>query len=199
MRNPSACFFIGFSQYFTVPSLDMQVFLLYTVNIYRFIMGDCYMFSVGDRIVYPMHGAGIIRKIEEKEILGQKRAYYILQLPGNDMNVMIPVEMDSSTGIRGVVPQQALQGVADLLRSESTQMSSNWNRRHRENMEKLRSGEILQVAEVVRNLIRADRRKNLAAGEKKLLANAMQILISELVLAGDMDLQEARRLIEETV
>ncbi len=199
MRNPSACFFIGFSQYFTVPSLDMQVFLLYTVNIYRFIMGDCYMFSVGDRIVYPMHGAGIIRKIEEKEILGQKRAYYILQLPGNDMNVMIPVEMDSSTGIRGVVPQQALQGVADLLRSESTQMSSNWNRRHRENMEKLRSGEILQVAEVVRNLIRADRRKNLAAGEKKLLANAMQILISELVLAGDMDLQEARRFIEETV
>ena len=199
MRNPSACFFIGFSQYFTVPSLDMQVFLLYTVIIYRFIMGDCYMFSVGDRIVYPMHGAGIIRKIEEKEILGQKRAYYILQLPGNDMNVMIPVEMDSSTGIRGVVPQQALQGVADLLRSESTQMSSNWNRRHRENMEKLRSGEILQVAEVVRNLIRADRRKNLAAGEKKLLANAMQILISELVLAGDMDLQEARRFIEETV
>ena len=199
MRNPSACFFIGFSQYFTVPSLDMQVFLLYTVNIYRFIMGDCYMFSVGDRIVYPMHGAGIIRKIEEKEILGQKRAYYILQLPGNDMNVMIPVEMDSSAGIRGVVPQQALQGVADLLRSESTQMSSNWNRRHRENMEKLRSGEILQVAEVVRNLIRADRRKNLAAGEKKLLANAMQILISELVLAGDMDLQEARRFIEETV
>lgn len=157
------------------------------------------MFSVGDRIVYPMHGAGIIRKIEEKEILGQKRAYYILQLPGNDMNVMIPVEMDSSTGIRGVVPQQALQGVADLLRSESTQMSSNWTRRHRENMEKLRSGEILQVAEVVRNLIRADRRKNLAAGEKKLLANAMQILISELVLAGDMDLQEARRFIEETV
>ena len=157
------------------------------------------MFSVGDRIVCPMHGAGVIRKIEEKEILGQKREYYILQLPGNDMNVMIPVEMDSSTGIRGVVPQQALQGVVDLLRSESTQMSSNWNRRHRENMEKLRSGEILQVAEVVRNLIRADRRKNLAAGEKKLLANAMQILISELVLAGDMDLQEARRFIEETV
>ena len=157
------------------------------------------MFSVGDRIVYPMHGAGIIRKIEEKEILGQKRAYYILQLPGNDMNVMIPVEMDSSTGIRGVVPREVLQDVADLLRSESTQMSSNWNRRHRENMEKLRSGEILEVAEVVRNLIRADRRKNLAAGEKKLLANAMQILISELVLAGDMNLQEARRFIEEAV
>ena len=157
------------------------------------------MFSIGDRIVYPMHGAGIIRKIEEKEILGQKRAYYILQLPGNDMNVMIPVEMDSSTGIRGVVPQQALQGVVDLLRSESTQMSSNWNRRHRENMEKLRSGEILQVAEVVRNLSRADRRRKLSAVETKMLGNARQILISELVLAGEMSAEEAAALVEQAV
>lgn len=157
------------------------------------------MFSVGEKIVYPMHGAGVIREIEEREILGQKRAYYILQLPGNDMNVMIPVEMETSVGIRRVVPREALRDVADLLRSESTEMDSNWNRRHRDNMEKLRSGDILQVAEVVRNLIRTDRRKNLSAGEKKLLATAMQILTSELVLAGGMDLAEARRFIDESV
>ena len=187
MRNPSACFFIGFSQYFTVPSLDMQVFLLYTVNIYRFIMGDCYMFSVGDRIVYPMHGAGIIRKIEEKEILGQKRAYYILQLPGNDMNVMIPVEMDSSTGIRGVVPQQALQGVADLLRSESTQMSSNWNQRYRDNLARLKSGDLLEVARVIKGLMWRDHRRGLSNGERKMLHSAKQILISEVVLVEGTD------------
>ncbi|MCI6013121.1 MAG: CarD family transcriptional regulator [Firmicutes bacterium] len=157
------------------------------------------MFSVGDKIVYPMHGAGVIREIEEKEILGQKRFYYILQLPGNDMNVMIPVDMEQTAGIRRIVSQDMLQEVEDLLRAESTPMASNWNRRHRENMEKLRSGDILQVAEVVRNLIRSDRRKNLAAGEKKMLAGALQILISELVLAGNMDIGDARRLIEESV
>ena len=117
------------------------------------------MFSVGAKIVHPMHGAGTIQKIEEKEILGVVKRYYILKLPCNDMSVMIPVDAEASVGIREIVDESVIENAVRVLRQESTKMDKNWNRRYRENMEKLKTGDILAVAEVVRNLMRVNREK----------------------------------------
>ncbi|MBQ1401000.1 MAG: CarD family transcriptional regulator, partial [Firmicutes bacterium] len=102
-------------------------------------------------------------------------------------------------GVRDVISKAEVETVMGVLGGETTPMESNWNRRYRENMEKLKTGDILQVAEVVRNLMRSDRRKRLSTGEKKMLTNARQILISEIILASDMDAESAEGLIEETV
>ncbi|MDI9493099.1 MAG: CarD family transcriptional regulator [Bacillota bacterium] len=157
------------------------------------------MFSVGDKIVYPMHGAGIIEKIEKKKILGQIREYYILRVPCGDMKIMIPVDKTEDIGIRPIIPISRLPEVFALLSAESTEMSSNWNRRYRENLEQLKSGDICKVAEVVRNLVRTDRAKKLSTGEKKMLINAKQILISELILVGKMTYEEADQVIETAI
>jgi CarD family transcriptional regulator len=157
------------------------------------------MFFVGDKIVYPMHGAGIIEGIEEKKILGETRKYYILRVPCGEMKIMIPVGSACDVGVRAIVPKDQLTEVIDLLKAGSTAMSSNWNRRYRENMEKLKSGNLHCVAEVVRNLMRTDRTKKLSTGEKKMLNNARQILISEMILSGGMSQEEAEQIIEDAV
>ena len=157
------------------------------------------MFIVGDKIVYPMHGAGIIEEIEEKKILGQVREYYILRVPCGDMKIMIPIDNSGEIGIRPVVQKSCLPEILSLLSGESTEMSSNWNRRYRENMELLKTGDIFKVAEVVRNLIRADRIKKLSTREKKMLTNAKQILISEMILVAKMTCDEAEEIIETAI
>lgn len=157
------------------------------------------MYAIGDKILYPMHGAGIVETIEEKEILGELRQYYILKVSWGDMKMMIPVETSEDIGVRYIISVEQIQEVIRVLSAETSEMSNNWNRRYRENMEKMKTGDILQVAEVVRNLIRTERQKKLSAGEKKMLANARQILQSELVLAGDMDESSVCKLVEEAV
>ncbi len=157
------------------------------------------MFSVGDRIVYPMQGAGIIKKIEEKRILGQTRQYYTLQLPCNDINIMIPVDSGQSVGIREISSREEMQKVLQILSADSTPMDTNWNRRYRENMEKLKTGDIRQVAEVVRNLVRNDRTKKLSTGERKLLTGARRILLSEFVLSMGMDWDAAETMVDGAI
>ena len=157
------------------------------------------MYAIGDKIVYPMHGAGVIEKIEEKEILGQMRQYYVLKVPCGDMKIMIPVDTSDEIGVRTIMAAEEIKKVLSVLKGDSTEMPNNWNRRYRENMEKLKTGEALEVAEVVRNLTRTDRVKKLSAGEKKMLTNARQILLSEMVLAGDMDTSSVDILIDEAV
>lgn len=157
------------------------------------------MYAIGDKILYPMHGAGIIERIEEKEILGEIRQYYVLRVSWGDMKLMIPVDTCEAIGVRAIISAKAIDDVKKVLGNDSTEMSNNWNRRHRDNMEKLKTGDILQVAEVVRNLLRIERVKKLSAGEKKLLNNARQILQSELVLAGNMDEISAQKLVDESV
>lgn len=157
------------------------------------------MFSVGDRIVHPMHGAGVIQKIEEKKILGEVRAYYVLKLPCNDMDVMLPVDSEESVGIRSIVDKSVIGEVLETLKAPSSAMDSNWNRRCRSNMELLRTGDILRVAEVVRNLTRVDRVKKLSAGEKKMLGTARQILISEIILVCDLTKEAAVELVESSI
>ncbi|NTW05724.1 MAG: CarD family transcriptional regulator [Peptococcaceae bacterium] len=155
------------------------------------------MYKIGDKVVYPMHGAGIIESIEEREILGEKRQYYILKLPVGDMKVMIPISNCLEIGLREVIDSNGVQRVIGILKDNSTIMSTNWNRRYRANLEKIKSGDIFEVTEVVRNLINRDREKGLSSGERKMLENARQILISELVLATELEEERAQSLIDD--
>lgn len=157
------------------------------------------MFSIGDKIVYPMHGAGIITGVEEKKILGETREYYILSMPCGDMKIMVPVDNCNDVGIRHIHESDIINEVLQILEDDSSEMSSNWNRRCRENMEKLKSGDILEVAEVVRNLMRQDRDKRLSTGEKKLLTNARQILISEIILISGKEKDRVTELVNGAV
>ncbi|MGI6621058.1 MAG: CarD family transcriptional regulator [Bacillota bacterium] len=155
------------------------------------------MFRVGDRVVYPMHGAGTIEGIEQREILGKTHKYYVLQLPISDMKVMIPVDNTEEIGLRDVIKPSQVDEVLAVLRQASTPMSSNWNRRYRNNLEKIKSGDIFQVASVVRNLSARNKEKGLSTGERKMLESAKEILLSELILASDWDRDEAISIIEE--
>jgi CarD family transcriptional regulator len=157
------------------------------------------MYNIGDKIVYPMHGAGIIEQIEQKVILGERREYYVLRVPCGDMKIMIPVDKSDDIGVRSVISAREMDEIFTILRGESTEMSANWNRRYRENTDKLKTGDAREVAEVVRNLLRTDREKTLSTGEKKMLSSARQILVSEMILASDLDPAEADKLIGSTV
>ncbi|MDK2784479.1 MAG: CarD family transcriptional regulator [Bacillota bacterium] len=154
------------------------------------------MFKVGDKVVYPMHGAGVIEAIEEREFLGKKRQYYVMRMPIGDMKVMIPTETSAKVGLRRVISREDVARVLEILRERKSKMSGNWNHRYRANLEKIRSGDPFEVAEVVRNLILRDREKGLSSGEKKMLDSARQILISELVLAQNMGEEEAQSLVD---
>ena len=154
------------------------------------------MFNIGDKIVYPMHGAGIIEAIEEKEILGEKQKYYVMRMPIGDMKVMIPLKSINEIGVRQVAGDAEIAEVLNILRGEKSKMSANWNRRYRANMEKIKSGNIFQLAEVVRNLTIRDKEKGLSTGERKMLENAKHILVSEIVLSKNITEEEALQLIE---
>ncbi len=157
------------------------------------------MFNVGDRVVYPMHGAGTIEGVEEREILGKTHRYYVLRLPIGDMKVMIPVDNTEGIGLRDVIPPSEVEKVMGVLRQECTAMSTNWNRRYRSNLEKIKSGDIYEVADVVRNLASREREKGLSTGERKMLDSAKEILISELILAQNWDREEALQILETTL
>jgi len=154
------------------------------------------MFNIGDKIVYPMHGAGVIEAIEEKEILGERQKYYVMRMPIGNMKVMIPIKNIKEIGVRQVVGDDEVEEVLNILRGEKSKMSSNWNRRYRANMEKIKSGNIFQVAEVVRNLAIREKEKGLSTGERKMLENAKHILASEIVLSKSIDEKNALQLIE---
>ncbi|MDW7649944.1 MAG: CarD family transcriptional regulator [Bacillota bacterium] len=155
------------------------------------------MFNIGDKVVYPMHGAGVIEAIEEKEILGERKRYYIMNIPIGDMKVMIPLDNVDQIGLRDVIDNNGVEQVLTILRDNHSKMSTNWNRRYRANMEKIKSGDIFQVAEVVRNLMLRELEKGLSTGERKMLDSARQILKSELVLAKDTSEQDVDEIINQ--
>jgi CarD family transcriptional regulator len=146
-----------------------------------------------------MHGAGMIEAIEEREVLGEKSDYYVLLIPQNDIRIMIPCSRAPDVGVRRVINKSEVERVDATLRSESTEMAKIWNRRYRDNLEKLKTGQITHVAEVVRDLMRVDNEKKLSTGEKKMLSNAKQILTSELTLASGKGEAELVLLIEKAV
>jgi CarD family transcriptional regulator len=157
------------------------------------------MFDIGDRVVYPMHGAGVIEAIEEKEVLGERQKYYVMKLPIGDMRVMIPMRSVGDIGLRRVIDREDVTKVMEILQGETTSMSTNWNRRYRANMEKIKSGDIYEVAEVVRNLSLRDQEKGLSTGERKMLENARQILISEIVLAINAEEDEVQSMVNRVL
>lgn len=154
------------------------------------------MFQIGDKIVYPMHGAGIIEDIEEKEILGETLMYFILKFPVGNMKIMVPVNNCDDLGIRTIVNEEELKEALGILHECKNDMDSNWNRRYRENLEKLKTGNIMDIAEVVKDLYIMDREKGLSTGEKKMLNNAKQILVSEICLVRDLNNEDAEELVK---
>ena len=157
------------------------------------------MFNVGDSVVYPMHGAGVIESIEDRQVLGETRSYYIIRISRGKMQVMVPVDGSDKVGLRAIVKPDELNEVYEVLKAESTPMDDNWNRRNRENMDKLKTGNLPLVAEVIRNLVRVDRVKKLSTGEKKMLSNSKLILASEMEVSLGISEEEALTKIEKLI
>ena len=156
------------------------------------------MFNVGDEIVYPMHGAGVIDSIEEKSLMGEKHSYYILKMPG-EVKVMVPVSKADEVGVRNIIDKKAADMVFGILSQDETFMEKNWNKRYRDNMDKMKSGDIYEVADLVRNLSFKQKEKGLSTAEKKMLNNAKQILVSELVLVNKVEKDEIEDLVEAKI
>ena len=144
------------------------------------------MYKIGDSVVYPMHGAGVIEDIEQKEILGKMQSYYVMRMPIGDMKVMVPMENAAEIGMRDVIPGEKAREVLSKFRTVESDVIQNWSKRFRENMVRIKSGDIFEVSAVVKSLMLRDKQKGLSTGERKMLSNAKQILISEIVVAtGD--------------
>lgn len=157
------------------------------------------MYQVGDRVVYPMQGAGTIVGIETKELLGEDYQFYILKMPIANIRISIPVKNIESIGIRSVMSKEDGQKVMEILRSESTKMSNNWSQRYRENLENLKTGDPFEMAEIIRNLQVRDMERGLSTSEKKMLNNTKKMLVSELIIAGSMSVEEAQDMIDEAI
>ena len=158
------------------------------------------MYNIGDEVVYPMHGAGVIVGVEDKEILGKIRKYYILKMPIKEMKVMVPVENAEEVGVRNILGKEEMDEVLEILSGkDKTKMPSNWNRRYRFNMDRIKSGDIKEIARVVRFLERVDQEKSLSTGERKMLTGAKQIIISEMVLVYKKDPDSIIKLVDDAV
>ena len=149
------------------------------------------MFKVGDKVVYPHHGAAVIERKEKREVFGEKRDYFILRLAYGDLTLMVPADNVEEVGVRDVINSEEVEEVFAVLRKKEARMPTNWSRRFKNHVEKLKSGDIYQVAEVVRNLSIREGDKGLSAGEKRMLSKARQILVSELTFAIGVSEEEA--------
>ncbi len=147
------------------------------------------MYKLGDNVVYPMHGAGKIESVEEKEILGEIKKYYILKMPIGEIKLMIPVDNVNNIGLRNIIDKDKISEVFDILKQEVEKSNSNWNKRYRENMDKMRTGDIFKIADIVRDLYYRDKERGLSTGEKKMLSNAKQMIISEIALSTNEDVE----------
>ena len=157
------------------------------------------MYKVGDKVVYPHHGAGTVVKKELREVLGEKREYLTIKILHNDMTVNVPSENAEKVGLRRVIGEKEVTVVLKALTGGSTEMPKNWNRRFKHNRDKMKTGDIFEMAEVVRNLAQRDQEKGLSTGEKQMFSKAKRILASELMYAKNMDEDEAREFLEEVL
>lgn len=157
------------------------------------------MYNIGDKVLYPMQGAGVIEGIEVKEILGEERRYYVMQTQGNKMKVMIPLDNCEQIGVRELIDESVIDDVIEVLQSPSTPMQNNWNKRYKDNLEKIKTGNILEVADVMRNLYILDKKKPLSSGEKKMLGDVIRIITSEIALVKGITVEEATNMICEVI
>jgi CarD family transcriptional regulator len=157
------------------------------------------LFKVGDKVVYPHHGAGTIVKKEQREVLGNKRDYLTIKILHNDMTVNVPCENAEKVGLRRVIDEATVEKVLKALQGSGTVMPKNWNRRFKHNRDKMKTGDIFELAEVVRNLSLRDHEKGLSTGEKQMFVKAKKILASELMYAKAMDEDEAASWLDEVL
>ena len=157
------------------------------------------MYKVGDKVVYPHHGAGTVVKREQREVLGEKREYLTIKILHNDMTVNVPSENAEKVGLRKVIAEDMISVVVKALTGGSTDMPKNWNRRFKHNRDKMKTGDIFELAEVVKNLSLRDHEKGLSTGEKQMFVKAKKILASELMYAKTMDEDECTEWLEEVL
>ena len=157
------------------------------------------IYKVGDHVVYPHHGAGKVLKKDVKEVLGEKRQYLTIKIRHNDMTVMVPCENADRAGLRRVIGEEAVTKVLSVLRDDVSQMPKNWNRRFKHNREKIKTGDVFELAEVVRNLAIRETEKGLSTGEKQMYTRAKKILASELMYALEMEEDEAEGHLDELI
>ena len=157
------------------------------------------VFEVGETVVYPHHGAAKIEEIKMRTIKGEEKMYLKLRVAQGDLTIEVPAENVDLVGVRDVVGREGLEHVFDVLRAEFTEEPTNWSRRYKANLEKLASGDVVKVAEVVRDLWRRDQDRGLSAGEKRMLAKARQILVGELALAENTDDEKATIILDEAL
>ncbi|WP_454296224.1 CarD family transcriptional regulator [Salana multivorans] len=156
-------------------------------------------FEVGETVVYPHHGAALIEKISTRVLRGEEKTYLTLRVAQGDLVIEVPAENIDLVGVRDVVGQEGLERVFEVLRAEYTEEPTNWSRRFKANVEKIASGDVIKVAEVVRDLSRRDQGRGLSAGEKRMLARARQILVSELALAKKTEEEKAEAILDEVL
>jgi CarD family transcriptional regulator len=156
-------------------------------------------FSVGETVVYPHHGAALIEAIESRAIKGVERTYLVLKVAQGDLTVRVPADNVDLVGVRDVVNREGLNKVFEVLREPYVEEPTNWSRRYKANLEKLASGDVIKVAEVVRDLTRREGGRGLSAGEKRMLAKARQVLISELALAEKTNEDKAEAVLDEVL
>jgi CarD family transcriptional regulator len=154
-------------------------------------------FELGDNVVYPHHGAGKVLKKEKKEVFGEKREYLTIKILHNDMTVMVPTENAAIAGLRRVIDEETVKKVLNVLQDDVSEMPKNWNRRFKHNRDKIKTGDIYELAEVVRNLALRESEKGLSTGEKQMFTRAKKILASELMYALDKDEEEAEAYLDE--
>jgi CarD family transcriptional regulator len=158
---------------------------------------ECIEFELGDHVVYPHHGAGKVLRKEEMEVLGETREYLTIKILHNDMTVKVPTENAALAGLRRVIDEETVKKVLDVLQDEVSEMPKNWNRRFKHNRDKIKTGDIYELAEVVRNLALRESEKGLSTGEKQMFTRAKKILASELMYALDKDEEEAEQYLDE--
>jgi len=157
------------------------------------------VFKVGETVVYPHHGAALIQATETRTVRGEEKLYLVLKVAQGDLTVKVPAENAEIVGVRDVVDQTGLNRVFEVLRAPHTEEPTNWSRRYKANLEKLASGDVNKVAEVVRDLWRRDKERGLSAGEKRMLAKARQILVSELALAEGTNEDKAEVILDDVL
>jgi CarD family transcriptional regulator len=156
-------------------------------------------YKVGDKVVYPHHGAGKVLKKEKKEMLGERREYLTIKILHNDMTVMVPSDSAGRAGLRRVIGEEEVERVLAVLRDDLSQMPKNWNRRFKHNRDKMKTGDVFELAEVVRNLGIRDFEKGLSTGEKQMFTRAKKILASELMYALDMEEKVAEEYLDDLI
>jgi len=157
------------------------------------------LFEVGETVVYPHHGAATISAVKNRIVRGEEKLYLTLRVAQGDLTIEVPAENVDLVGVRDVIGREGLDKVFEVLRAPFTEEPTNWSRRYKANLEKLASGDVIKVSEVVRDLWRRDQDRGLSAGEKRMLAKARQILISELALAEKTDEEKASNVLDEVL